>query len=53
VLGVDADRLTSPVRAEDAGQGELFPRVYGSIDRTAILEVRRLQRHAAGKWEFV
>jgi uncharacterized protein (DUF952 family) len=51
-LVLDADRLTSPVRDEDAGSGERFPHVYGPLDRTAVVEVRPLQRGADGRWRF-
>jgi uncharacterized protein (DUF952 family) len=52
VLTIDPDRLGSPVRAEDPGTGELFPHVYGPIERAAVREVRPLQRDAAGRWVF-
>jgi uncharacterized protein (DUF952 family) len=52
VLCIDAGRLTSPVRDEDPGAGELFPHVYGPIDREAIIEVRALERGPNRRWEF-
>jgi uncharacterized protein (DUF952 family) len=30
--------------------GELFPHVYGPIDRGAIVAIRQLARDAGGKW---
>lgn len=49
-LEIDADRLSVPVVAEDIGAGELFPHVYGPIDRGAVVAVKKLTRHAGGKW---
>src|SRR5947207_932288 len=52
VLGIDPARLSSPLKAEAAGSGELFPHVYGPIDRDAVTSVRPLARDASGKWVF-
>ncbi|MFN4260740.1 MAG: DUF952 domain-containing protein [Gemmataceae bacterium] len=49
-LVIDVNKLTSPVRDEDAGTGELFPHVYGSINRDAVIQVVPLQRDATGQW---
>jgi uncharacterized protein (DUF952 family) len=37
LLVVDPERLTSPVKVEDAGGGESFPHVYGPINRDAVV----------------
>jgi uncharacterized protein (DUF952 family) len=52
VLCIDAGRLAAPVRDEDAGTGELFPHVYGPIEREAVVEVRELRRGEEGRWRF-
>ena len=52
VLRIDPATLSSPVKAEAAGSGELFPHVYGPIDRDAVTSARPLARDAAGKWVF-
>jgi len=52
LLCIDAGRLTSPVRNEDSGTGELFPHVYGPINRDAIIEVRPLIRGPDHRWIF-
>jgi uncharacterized protein (DUF952 family) len=49
-LEIDPDRLSARVVDEDSGTGELFPHVYGPIDRAAIVAVVRLIRDTAGKW---
>lgn len=50
LLCIDPGRLTSPVRDEDPGTGELFPHVYGPIDRPAIRAVHPMRRDDAGRW---
>ncbi len=52
LLCIDPARLSCPVRDEDPGTGELFPHVYGPIDREAIREVRRLVRGSENRWVF-
>jgi uncharacterized protein (DUF952 family) len=52
VLHLDADRLTSPLRVEAAGSGELFPHVHGPINRSAVVAVRPLERGPDGQWLF-
>ena len=53
VLCIEVERLTSPLRDEDSGSNELFPHIYGPINRDAVREVRPLERGADGKWVFV
>src|SRR5712692_5978444 len=50
LLQIEPGRLTSPVRDEDPGIGELFPHVYGPIDRQAIVDVQTMRRDSAGRW---
>lgn len=52
VLEIDPDRLASPLRDEPGGSGELYPHVYGPIDRAAVVAVHRLGRGADGRWVF-
>lgn len=52
VLCIEAERLQSPLKDEDSGINELFPHVYGPINRDAICEVCPLERGADGKWVF-
>ena len=52
VLGIDPERLKSPVRAEDPGCGEHFPHIYGPINRDAVVQVQPMQRGTDGKWIF-
>jgi glutathione S-transferase len=52
LLVIDPARLTAAVRDEDPGTGELFPHVYGPIERQAVIEVLTLERDADGNWQF-
>jgi uncharacterized protein (DUF952 family) len=52
VLEIDPSRLASPLRAEPAGSGELFPHVYGPINRQAVVSARPLSRDESGQWVF-
>jgi uncharacterized protein (DUF952 family) len=52
VLCIAPELLTSPLRDEDIGTGECFPHVYGPIDRSAVVEVKVLQRDAQDAWIF-
>src|SRR5262249_55932063 len=51
VLEIDPDQLCSPLKAEPADSGELFPHLYGPINRDAVCAVRPMQREA-GQWIF-
>lgn len=50
LLHIDPDRLTSPLREEPSGSGELFPHIYGPLDRAALVAVVPLQRGPDGRW---
>jgi uncharacterized protein (DUF952 family) len=52
VLHLDPSRLSSPLREEPSGTGELFPHIYGSINRDAVVMVQSLQRGTDGRWQF-
>src|SRR4051812_36238 len=52
MLCLDVGRITSPVLDEPARGGELFPHVYGPIDREAIVEVRKMARGPESRWMF-
>ena len=46
VLYVDQDRVTSPVRYDDPA--EVFPHIYGPLNRDAILAVEDIGRASDG-----
>jgi uncharacterized protein (DUF952 family) len=52
VLQLDPSRLTSPVREEPSGTGEIFPHIYGPINRDAVVAVQVLRRGTDGRWQF-
>lgn len=42
LLHIDPARLTHELRYEAAGNGELFPHVYGPINKDAVVEIEKL-----------
>ena len=52
LLAIDPVLLTRELRDEEGRPGELFPHVYGPINREAIVEVIRLTRGPDGGWRF-
>ncbi len=48
VLELAVDRLTSPVRYDDPAQ--IYPHIYGPINRAAVVAVRRAVRLADGSF---
>jgi uncharacterized protein (DUF952 family) len=52
ILAIDPALLESELRDEEGRPGELFPHIYGPINREAIVEVTRLKRGPDGKWQF-
>ena len=51
LLQIDPARLRSPLLAEPAASGELFPHVHGPINRDAVAAVREMRREH-GAWAF-
>lgn len=52
ILHIDAERLSSPLREEASGTGEVFPHIYGPLNRDAVIKGEPLTRGADGKWRF-
>jgi uncharacterized protein (DUF952 family) len=52
VLHIDTSRLTSPLREEASGTGEVFPHIYGPINRDAVVRAQALLHAADGRWQF-
>ena len=52
LLTIDPARLTSPLREESAGDGSLYPHIYGPIDRDAVNATVPLIRGSDGRWIF-
>lgn len=52
LLTIDPARLTSPVRDEDVGTGELFPHLFGPLSEDAVVAVESLRRDEKGEWVF-
>jgi glutathione S-transferase len=52
LLTIDTTRLTSPLREEVASNGQLFPHIYGPINRDAVTAVVPMTRGSDGRWQF-
>jgi uncharacterized protein (DUF952 family) len=52
VLHIDPERLTSSLGEEPCDTGEIFPHIYGPLNREAVVKVEALRRGADGRWQF-
>lgn len=52
LLHIDAERLTSPLREEASDAGEIFPHIYGPLNRDAVTTVEELSRGSDSSWQF-
>jgi uncharacterized protein (DUF952 family) len=52
VLSIDAARLSSTLREEPAANGELYPHIYGPVNRDAVAAAVPLVRGKDGRWSF-
>jgi uncharacterized protein (DUF952 family) len=52
LLEIDPARVASPLLSEPAGSGEMFPHVYGPINRPAVVAVHAMNRDESGQWVF-
>jgi uncharacterized protein (DUF952 family) len=52
LLHIDAERLSSPLREEASGSGEVFPHIYGPLNRDAVVKVEELAHGPDGRWQF-
>lgn len=54
LLIIDRDLLGAPVKFENTvGGAELFPHVYGSVNITAVTEIKKLSAHALQEFATV
>lgn len=52
LLHLDAERLSSSLREEASGTGEIFPHIYGPLHRDTVAVVEELARGPDGRWRF-
>lgn len=52
LLHIDSERLTSPLREEASDTGEMFPHIYGPLNRDAVVKGETLARGSDGRWQF-
>ena len=48
VLELDTEALASPMKEEPSRSGEIYPHIYGPINRTAVVRVLELESDGAG-----
>jgi len=51
LLLIDPDKLTAPIKYEDAGNGQFFPHLYGPLNVDAVIEVRDFSTTSTGLFE--
>lgn len=51
LLVIDPDRVASPIRYENAGNGKLYPHIYGPLNSTAVIAVEPFEPGADGSFE--
>ncbi len=52
LLHIDTERLTSPLREEACDTGEIFPHIYGPLNREAVVAAEVLTRGPDG-WQYI
>ena len=50
LLTIDTSKLSSPLRKEAAKNGEVYPHIYGDINKSAIVEAATKRVNAEGIW---
>jgi uncharacterized protein (DUF952 family) len=48
LLIIDPGRVISPIRYEDAGNGKLYPHIYGPLNSSAVVAVEPFEPSADG-----
>jgi uncharacterized protein (DUF952 family) len=52
LLAIDEARLGSPLRYEPAPSGDLFPHIYGPLERDAVVKVLSFPPQSDGTFRF-
>jgi uncharacterized protein (DUF952 family) len=50
VLEVDTDRLDSPIKREPSRSGEIYPHIYGPLNKNAVVRALSLKADANGSF---
>ena len=48
VLELDTEALASPIKEEPSRSGEIYPHIYGQINKTAVVRALALESDGAG-----
>ena len=51
-LELDTGALSSPVKEEPSRSGEMYPHIYGPINKTAVVKVLELAMDGAGEYSL-
>ena len=49
-LVIDEGRVRADIKREAASNGERYPHIYGALERSAVVGVRRLRRGVGGRF---
>ena len=49
-LVIDEGRVRAEIKRETASNGERYPHIYGPLERSAVVGVRRLRRGGEGRF---
>jgi uncharacterized protein (DUF952 family) len=52
LLVIDPARVTSPIRFEDAGNGTLYPHIYGPLNASAVVAVEVFEPGPTGTFRL-
>lgn len=52
LLVIDAEKVVSSIRYEGAGNGKLYPHIYGPLNVTAVIRVEAFEPSADGTFEL-
>ena len=51
LMVIDPERVISPIRYEDAGNGKLYPHIYGSLNSSAVIATVPFEPNADGTFD--
>lgn len=52
LLVIDPSKLTSPLKYEDGGEGEMFPHIYGPLNMAAVTNVLPFPPNDEGNFDL-
>ena len=52
VLELDTEALISPIKEEPSRSGDIYPHIYGPVNKTAVGKVLELATDGAGEYSL-